>query len=178
MLLTIITSDQAQHQRPTTQRPPKKGEQREQEKEVSLSGDGAIDSLLTMIMLETANNMSNNNEQEGTTDSVKNGTKSAPSQSTPKCSAVPNKATSFAAKVMVHKHCSSVDEDHGMWCMCEACGSVPVRSRCTFTNGRCYQHLESESHKRNSGGCDHLENKKSAAMANDCSISEKEFLQL
>ena len=45
-----------------------KGKKIGQEKEASLSGDGDVDSCLTVIMFETENNISNNNGERGTID--------------------------------------------------------------------------------------------------------------
>ena len=129
MLLTVITSDWEYHQKQTTQKVPNKRKQSGQEKEVSFSEYGTVDFLFTVIMSKTSNNMSNRNEEEVTIDSVNNYIKSPPSYSTTKCPDISNKATSFSAEFMIHKPCSYVDEEHNMWCMCELCGSVTVRSR-------------------------------------------------
>ena len=51
-----------------------------------------------------------------------------------------------------------------MWCMCELCGYVPVRSGHTFTHGRWYENLVSASHNSNSTCHDYSENNKAEAM--------------
>ena len=104
---------------------------------------------MAVIMSEIVNKNSNKNEEYGTTDSVNNDTKYPQSESTHNCLDVPNKATSFVAEVISHKHCLSMDEEHGMWRMCLVCGYVSVRSGHLFTNERLYEKLESASHKSN-----------------------------
>ena len=172
MLLTVITSDWEYHQKQTTQKVPNKRKQSGQEKEVSFSEYGTVDSLFTVIMSETENNVSNKKKQEGTTDPVNNDTISDPSQSTPKCQYFPIRLPHFS-QVIIHNHYSSLNQNHSTLLMCELFYPLTVISWRPFTNSCWYEHLQSENCNRNTPRYEYLEKKKAVAIANDGYISKK-----
>ena len=65
-----------------------------------------------------------------------------------------------------------------MWYMCLLFGPVPVRSRRPFTNGRWYEHLNSEFHKKKAIRHEQIEGKKAVASDKGGLVSEKSMLEL
>ena len=62
--------------------------------------------------------------------------------------------------------------------MCLLCGPVTVRYGRPFTNGCCYEHLNSEFNKNKARHHEHLIGKMAAAAAKDGLVSEKTMLEL
>ena len=120
------------------------------------------------------NNISN--KEKNQPEPLDNSKECRSSYTASKCQWGFKKATTYYHDVINHKYCSSIYEASGMWYMCLLCGPIPVGSGRPFTNGRWYEHLNSEFHKKKERHHEHLERNKATESAKVGLVNENSIL--